>query len=324
MGFYGLILILGVTGLSATTAHSQTVTEADYYQIPLKLPEKAAVRQVILKTTQTRQNDQSETATFKGEYISRFTPDKEGYRVTKTTVSSNLILDGDVSDEKSADMQKLSAALADVGEITYIADPNLTPLRIADWPRLRRGIKQSMRKAGLMKQKQEAAFDALYERITPEAASELFLPEDGLLAIPRNLGLSLEKPYILESTIAAPFGGEPLRTRETLKLTRWDEAGQKAYLTYLSGPAKADLDAYAKAIQPELDTAARLDAEQYGLPYVAVNEVHLELSTRCNYEMSLKTGLVLRAACLSIRDVRIGEQIQSQRESWSMSESFVE
>lgn len=325
MGLRGFILIWLVTGLGTVSAQAQTkaVTDpGDYYQIPLNLPDKAAIRQVIHKTTQIRLNDQTETATFSGEYISRFTADKDGYRVTKTTVSSNLTLEGDVTDEKSDDMQKLSAALTDVGVITYVADANLTPLRIDDWPRLRRAIKQSMRKAGLMKQKQEAAFDALYERISPEVASELFLPEDGLLAIPRNLGLSLENPYVLESKIEPPFGGEALRTRETLKLTRWDEAGQKAYITYQSGPAKADLEAYAAAIQPELDTAARLDAEQYGWAYRPVTEVQLDISTRCNYEMSLQTGLVLRAACLSIRDIRVGDQIQSQRESWSMSESF--
>jgi|GEM_PF-2432198 len=324
MRFFRCIAV-AVLALGPVAAQAEApAPEAGYYQIPLDLPAGAAIRQVIHKTTQIRHNDQTETATFDGEYISRFAPVTDGYRVTKTTVASNLTFEGDISDEKKADMQKLSAALADVGEITYLADANLTPLRLDDWPRLRRALKQSMRKAGLMKQKQEAAFDALYERLSPEAASELFLPEDGLLAIPRHLGLRLEQPYMLESKIAPPFGGELIPTRETLKLTRWDEAGKKAYITYQSGPDPADLAAYATAIQPELDKAARLDAEQYGLPYSPVTDVQIEISTSCNYEMSLTTGLVLRAACLSIRDLRLGDRIQSQRESWSMQETLTE
>lgn len=323
MDFRGFVLIVALAVPGLWQAQAVAATPQGYYLIPLNLPQAAAVRQIVHKTTQTRHNDQSETATFEAEYISRYTPEAEGFRVTKTTVKSNLKLEGDVTDEKSADMQKLVAALADVGEITYAADVNLTPLKINDWPRLRRAIKQSMRKAGLMKQKQEAAFDSLYERLTPEAAAEIFLPEDGLLAIPRNLGLSLDKPYVLESKIPAPFGGTVLNTRESLRLTRWDEAAQKAYVSYQSGPSREDLDAYAEAITPELDTQAREEAERNGTPHSPITDVFVDISTRCNYEISLQSGLVRRAGCLSVRDIRIGGEVQSQRESWSMSESFI-
>lgn len=320
------ILIGMALPAAAQTPAPATPLEVDYRQIPLTLPDGARVRQVITKTTRTEQDGRIETGRFEGEYLNSFTPDKDGYRVTKTRVKSTFALSENIPSEGEthvADLKKMMDALSDIPEITYVADINLTPLRIENWPKLRGQIKKAMRGAGLMKARQEEAFDSLYDRVTPEGAAELFLPEDAMLSIPHNLGLSLNNPYRLDSKMPGPFGGDPLDARESLTLTLWDEAAQTAQITYESGPTREAMDAYAIAIKPVLEQIAQDEAKLTGTAPKAVGDVHLDIATRCLYEVSLKTGLVSRAECNSRRDVRVGDERQSQQEDWAMREELV-
>lgn len=310
-----IIMALGI-GVAAATAHAQPVQAVEYVQIPLTLPDGAQVRQTIRKTTRHTQNGQLRATTYSGEFLSSYTPDKDGYRVVKRTVASNFKLEGAQPSDDAAGLGKLMGVMAEAGDITYMADTNLTPLSIHDWPKFRARLKAAMRKAGLMKARQGDAFDALYEQVTPETAAEMFLPEDAMLAIPHNLGLSLNNPYRLDSQIPGPFG-DTLSASETLTLTTWDEKGRTAQITYDSGPSREALDAYVAAMRPRLEDEAKRNKN-----VAPVGEIALNISTRCLYTVSLDTGLVRQADCRSVRDIRVGDDVRSQHEEWVMSETL--
>ncbi|MDC7682580.1 hypothetical protein PQU92_04795 [Asticcacaulis sp. BYS171W] len=321
------ILMVLMACASAPFAQAQTQTSAPpvngagYLQIPLTLPRGAKVRQSIRKTTYSTHNGQVKTALYAGEFLNSLTPDKDGYRVVKTIVTSDFQVTGAALSDDDAGLEKLMGVMADVGGLTYLADANLTPLSLHEWPKFRARLKAAMRKAGLMKARQADAFDALYAQVTPEMAAEMFLPEDAMLAIPHNLGLSLNSPYRLDSKIPGPLGAT-LSASETLTLTGWDAKGRTAQITYESGPTRAALDTYAISVRPQLEQAARSEARRTRTATRPVGKIDLNISTRCLYTVSLDTGLVRQAECQSVRDITVGDDARSQREAWVMSETL--
>ncbi|ESQ79739.1 hypothetical protein [Asticcacaulis sp. YBE204] len=319
-------IVIAGTGLSGavyaeTTTATPPAPEARYLQIHLNLPAGAKIRQSIRKTTRSDHNGQVKTAVYTGEFLNSLTPVKDGYRVVKAILKSDFQVTGATLSDDDTGLEKLMGVMADVGGVTYQTDVNLTPLSLYEWPKFRARLKVAMRKAGLMKARQADAFDALYGQVTPEMAAEMFLPEDAMLAIPHNLGLSLNNPYRLDSKIPGPLG-DTLSASETLTLTKWDEAARTAQITYESGPTRKALDLYAVSVRPRLEQVARDEARRKRTAIQPVGEVRFTLSTRCLYTVSLDTGLVRQAECQSVRDIAIGTDVRSQREDWVMSESL--
>jgi len=166
----------------------------EYVQLPLTLPAGAQVRQTLTRTTQETNNGATVTATVTAEFLNRLTPHAEGFSVVKTRVKGDFRMEGEPADGNRAGVERLMQAASALNEVSYIADVNLSPLRIEQWPRLRNRLKNAMRKTGAIRARESEAFDALYGPMSPEETAELFLPEDAFLSIPHNLGLSLNNP----------------------------------------------------------------------------------------------------------------------------------
>lgn len=314
--------VWGAIGAPAAMAETPPAApvQIEYFQLRLTVPQGGRVRQTLTRTTHSDDNGKVVSSTLTAEFLSQLAPHEDGYRVVKTRVKGDFKIDSGSNGQDRADLEKLMQAAGALTEVSYIADINLTPLRIEQWPVMRNRLKAAMRRSGAIKAREADAFDAMYGPMTPEAAAELFLPEDALLAIPHNLGLSLNNPYRLDSVINGPFGGT-ISASETLTLTRWDETAGEAEVLYESGPTREALEAYALAIRPTLEKVARDAAKAEKTAPVPVGALVLQIGTTCRYRISLKTGLVVRAECQSLRDVRNGDDRRLHRETWVLGET---
>lgn len=297
-----------------------TPLQVEYYQLRLTLPPGAAVRQTLKRTTESETNGKVIRTRLEAEYLSQLSRHPDGYRIVKTLVNTAFKVEGAEADAERLELEKVMQAAAAIRDITYIADESLTPLRLENWPQLRNRLKAAMRRSGAIDAREGDAFDGLYGPMTAETAAEQFLPEDALLAIPHNLGLSLNNPYRLDSLINGPFGGT-ISARESLTLTAWDEAAGEAEVLYESGPTREALDAYALRVRPALEQAAARTARIRKTAPVPVGDIQLDIGTTCRYRISLKTGLVSRAECQSVRDIRQGDDRRRHRENWVLGET---
>lgn len=318
-----VVIAACIAGGMAATAWAETPAapvQVEYYQLRLTLPAGGAVKQTLTRTTQTETDGKVVTTRLNAEYLSQISRHPDGFRVVKSRLKNDFRVEGAETDTDRLELEKVMQAAASISDITYIADVSLTPLRLENWPQLRNRLKAAMRRTGAINAREGDAFDALYGPMTAETAAEQFLPEDALLAIPHNLGLSLNNPYRLDSRINGPFGGT-ISARETLTLTAWDEAAGQAEVLYESGPTREALDAYARQIRPTLEqTAARTARVRKKAP-VPVGDIRLDIGTTCRYRISLHTGLVSRAECQSVRDIGQGDERRLHRENWVLSET---
>ncbi|MFT3996828.1 MAG: hypothetical protein QM667_05420 [Asticcacaulis sp.] len=280
-----------------------TIVQVEYVQLPLNLPAGATIRQTLTRTTQQTVNGKMVSASFEATFLNRLKPHADGFSVTKTRVKGAFRMDGDPGAAEREGIERLMQAAGALNEVRYVADINLSPLRIEQWPQFRNRLKSAMRKSGALQAREADAFDALYMPMSAEIAAEQFLAEDALLSIPHNLGLSLNNPYRLDSMVDGPLGGT-LSAHETLTLTRWDPAAGIAEVTYESGPSDATLAAYAQARTKDKGA------------------VSLKLGTTCRYRVDLKTGLVPRADCKSVRNVSIGDDHRLRSETWVLQETL--
>ncbi|UDF03080.1 hypothetical protein [Asticcacaulis sp. AND118] len=322
--FRAAVIAACLTGVISAPAVAETAPPApvqiEYFQLRLTVPQGGRVRQTLTRTTHSDDNGKVVSSTVTAEFLSQLVPHEDGYRVVKTRVKGDFRIDSGSDGQDRADLEKLMQAAGALTEVSYIADINLTPLRIEQWPVMRNRLKAAMRRSGAIKAREADAFDAMYGPMSPEAAADLFLPEDALLAIPHNLGLSLNNPYRLDSVIAGPFGGT-ISASETLTLTRWDQTAGEAEVLYEAGPTREALDAYALAIRPTLERAALDTAKAEKSAPAPVGALALQIGTTCRYRVSLKTGLVVRAECQSLRDVRNGDDRRLHRETWVLGET---
>jgi len=275
----------------------------EYVQLPLNLPAGARVRQTLTRTTSNSDNGATVSATFTGEFLNQLTPHAEGFSVVKTRLKGDFHMEGEPADGNRAGVERLMQAANQLSEIRYVADINLSPLRIEQWPRFRGRLKSAMRKTGAIRARESEAFDALYGPMSAEEAADLFLPEDAFLAIPHNLGLSLNNPYRLDSVIPGPLGGT-VSSHESLTLTAWDATAKTAEVTYESGPTREALDAYLRQ-----HAATEGSAE-------------VDMGTTCLFRIDLNTGLVARAECRARHTLRTAQTQRARTETWVLEETL--
>lgn len=329
-----MIRMLGCSAVIAALVFTVPALAADdpnYHELPLQLGSSGKLKQIIT-LTKTKAGETTVTGGTTSEYVVAYTATDEGYLVKKTLRSIDT-----KALETTPDQAALLEGLAGrFSTISYTANDSLAPLRLEEFDAFKANLNATFKdilKLGKPLKPEETArietvLQSMFGNLTPESASELFLPTDTMMSIPRNVGLTLNSPLIGETEIQSPLGGPPIAARENLTLTKWDETKKQAHVTYTFTPEPASLKAYIKDFLPGFMKTA-------GAPDSAIAEFNAEIAkgatsdvltmtTICDYDMAIETGLIDKGVCTRTTSFTLGGKTQGKIERHDFSETRID
>lgn len=266
------------------------------YAAPLALPKPTRLEMVVVKTQEDIRDGKTVRGGSEVRYDKTIETREGGYRVTLKPTATKL------SDD-SPDRAKALAAMSGLMSrtIIYTADPSLQPLAIEDWPSMAIEIRKSM--AGLAGDNAEAAksMDAaasMFANMSAQQAAGLMLKEDGFLSIATNVELSPDKPAIAESLIPSPLGGSPIKGHVTLALQNVDKARGVAYLRWTQTLDPESVRASLAQLAQTMMARMGSDAAKPEVKTI-FEKISFDRTSRCDFEVDLKTGLPIKADCNS-------------------------
>lgn len=328
----GLALASGVSG-----------AEPGYHELLLNLEDHGTVTQHISITKEkTEGGITTALGTAETEFTLTFEATDDGYKVTKSLDHFDLtgLPDGPATPGEKAVMQTALQKVSQIAwPISYTADDSLTPVRIDNFDQILTRVRKGMGELLLSSvpkdaqtdpaqlQQAQHALDSMYGNLNADNATAVFLPDDSLLGMMHNLGLTLNQPVTQDIEIPSPLGGPNITGKLVVTLTSWDEANNSARVTYDQQPDPASLKVY-------LDTTLPMLMEQAGTPASEVTKYReslsdsktavppLTITTHCEFEYALDTGLVRKGDCLKTAGINMEGRSQSTREHKTMSESL--
>ncbi|MDC7682579.1 hypothetical protein PQU92_04790 [Asticcacaulis sp. BYS171W] len=336
-----LLLSIAASALFATSALAIDLPDPkspNYRELPLNIADKGTIYQTI-KTSKTEVRDgKTKVTSSHSRYRNDFTATDAGYKVKKTLVAFTVTgADGQTIDQnaKTPEAIFLKTLTGAFAELTYIGDEGLAPQRLEDWPNLwkstRALIGATLRADGKTPTPETEAqvmgmMDKMFGNLTPEQAAQTFLQPDTMIAMPHNLALEINKPLSADSEIIVPLGNYPLTVSETFVITHWNAAGNTAQVTYDYRPQPESLKAFMYEFLPKF-------LKDAGAPAAAIAEMEaamkanpgnvFDISTHCDYDMAIDTGLVRQGKCTRITTVSLMGQSSSKTEIYDFTESFV-
>lgn len=275
----------------------------NYHELRLKLGTSGKLKQVIT-LTRTRAGAPGDNS-ITSEYIISYIKTDTGFRVTKTLQSANAGALNATHDQGAV----LDSLAGRFSTISYVADDDLTPVRLEDWEGFKASLSttfKSILKAdkGLKPEvaaTMEAGLQPLLSNLTAETAPQLFLQTDTVMSTPRNIGLTLNIPVSAATEVQSPLGGRPIAAHESLTLTRWDEGQKQAHITYSHMLDPTSLKAFLMEAMPAiLKNAGLTDSDITEFSAELTNEKAkniLTMSTVCDYDIAIATGLIDKGAC---------------------------
>lgn len=334
MSYISTLLVAGF--LAATgPAMAQDLPDPDspaYRELPLMIEETGTIYQKVVARTVETKRGKTMDGSGETQYSQHYTYNDEGYTVFKKLISFKVLSNSQPEAAGAEAQAALLKMATTIGDVTYIADQSLSPLRIEDWPSVLANIKSAMGSMFTDDGEPELAdnankmIDSLFGNLTPEEAVGVFLPVDNMITMPHNIGLELNKPLIVESQVIIPFGNYPLDATEKMELSLYDEASNTARVTYLYAPKPESFSAFLIEFMPKVMT-------QMGAPEDAIKATTAEfttadpskfvdLTTRCDYEIAIDTGLVRKGICTKTTRITMSIESLTKIESWEFSESF--
>lgn len=309
----------------------------DYHELSLAIAQKGTIyRSIKVSKSETRDGN-AEHSTLDTRYRNDFTAIEGGYAVNKTLISLSITLpDGQTITDKSASPEAamMRSMIGGFTEMAYQSDESLSPVRIENWPALRdkarNAILQAFKTSGEeVPPDAEAAvsqlFDSVLGKLNPEQAAQLYLASDRLASIPHNTGLELNKPVVNEGIVNIPLGNYPMAMRNRLTLTEWNLTGNSAHLTYSFSPAPEAFKTFIVDFMPRF-------LKQIGMPDSDVKAMQAELtkdpkstfdlSTQCEYDVAIDTGLVRKGVCTDKSFISLMGQTMAKNATYTFSESF--
>lgn len=313
----------------------------DYHELTLAIEEKGTLyHSVKLTKTETR-NGSVKVSGSDTRYRNDFVLGDDGYAVKKTVISTVITLpDGQKIDDKSTSPEAvlMRNIIGSVSEMNFVADESLSPVRIENWPALRDRSKAAVLEAVKVAAKSAnekvpdevvqtltQVFDSVLGKLSSEQAAELYLKVDTLMALPHNVGLERNKPLAGEGTVNVPIGNYPMTMREAITLTEWNPERNSARLTYSYSPSPESLKAFFTDFMPRM-------LKQMGAPEKAIQEMQdalskdttgvFDMSTLCNYDMAIDTGLVRKGTCTQTTTVSMAGENMKKVEAYEFSESL--
>lgn len=274
-GFVSAIA-LGLSALSTPAA-------AQDFAVFIDLPKGATMDLVIEKTKGETRDGRTQppvTATFR--YRQTVTPQGDGYRVQQVMTGSVF----PAGHESSGDESRMLAAAT---EVAYVTDEALAPMSVLDWPATVDRMLNLVGKAepGGSQTANDQARKMVLD-MGPELGAEFLLKEQNLLAMPQMLGIDLGDPVEQQQQVPNPLGGPPIDSTFRVELVSVDKPLARAVIrsTQTLDPKSA-----RRSIEALMAT---LPVAKAGTP---TNDIHIERTTVCVYDMDMRTGLTAKVAC---------------------------
>jgi hypothetical protein len=315
----------------ATFATSPLSEAAEVRLLELDLGEKGRMKQTVVATRESVRNGESDIVKMETTYDLEYAldDDDETYTVRKNLAGFKILEPKEGLGE--VHMEVLTTLAGSVSNISFSADDSLSPLEIKDWDGLKRSMFEAIRKQfasvdaaeveGVLK-----GMDMLYAQLTPESAAQLFLPLDQLMSIPHNVGLILKQPVVADSQVEASFGDFMLDAKEKLELTAWDERRNRAHVVYDFAPTPQSMRTYITDFLPKLMRTMGLPEEEVaglGKQFKeGAADAIMSISTRCDYDIAIDTGLVASGICTSTRSVNLQGESNKKIDRYEFSEAF--
>ncbi|ESQ92393.1 hypothetical protein [Asticcacaulis benevestitus] len=313
--------------------------DPDYHVLPLALEESGKMLQHFTQTKSTTRGSVTQSGTGTADYSLVYAQTEDGYRVTKTLlkfaisdVTDPAIKEGMKDPAAAKMMENLTSALS---PLSYSADESLSPVLIEDWEgtkaRVMKAVNDMAASVGASPQEAaqlKQAMNAVYGQLTPETATGMFLETDRMMALPHNIGLSLNKPITATSQIQMPLGGQPIDAQVSIALISWNDAGNTAHVSYDYAPTPESLKTYLTTFLPTF-------MKQAGAPAAAIAELetamssaspddYMKITTHCDYDMAIDTGVVTKGVCDKIVAMNLMGEKGGSTERQVYSESFVD
>ncbi|CAL4866652.1 hypothetical protein MMA231_00895 [Asticcacaulis sp. MM231] len=312
--------------------------DPDYHNLPLALDKSGKMLQHFTQTKTTTRGGITQSGTGTSDYSLAYSETDDGYRVTKTLLKFSI---SDVTDPAIKEgmndpaaakmMENLTSALS---PLSYSADESLSPVLIEDWEgtkaRVLKAMDELMTSGGASPQEAaqlKQAMAVVYDQLTPETATGMFLEADRMMGLPHNIGLSLKKPITASGQIQMPLGGQPVDAQESIALISWNDAGNTAHVSYDYAPTPESLKAYLTTFLPTF-------MKQAGAPAAAITELKtamssaspddfMKVTTHCDYDMAIDTGVVTKGVCEKVVAMNFMGEKGGSTERLEFSESFV-
>ncbi len=302
-----------------------TATAATSHTLTLSLPAGAVVHQVFAKASVQTKGDVRMAGTGTVEYDAVIVPASKGYRVTKTVKGVTFNLDdatkAAIGAEGSKVMQAVSTATLQTPPV-FTADASLSPQRIENWDDLK--AKTTSLMTTMLGPQGESIASNMLGMFDADSAAGAFLKEDRYLAIPRETALALNTPVSSDSETAFLFGGT-VKAKESLTLTRWDDAAHAAEYDYGFVPDPASLQQAIAAVVPQLVArmgAAAGTADAKDEVDKVAKSMKVDMATHCHYLADTRTGLITKATCEVRSGVSVQGTSQMKVETYTLSEAL--
>lgn len=295
---------------------------SEAFTAPLSLPNPAHINMIVERTREDVRGGQAKAITSSTRYEKTVEPKGDGYRVILKPLETTL---PQVS--SLAEQAKLKAAMEGIANRTFVytADESLLPQAIEDWPSVVADIRKAMTTLVADAPEGRQALEAvlpMFERMSPEQAASMLLKEDAFLSLPINAELEPGKPRGYDDVLPNPLGGPPIKANGVVTLERIDKAKGVAVIRWTQEldpqSTRESMSLAIKAMVAKLGSQADKPEAR-----AAFENIKLERSNGCLYEIDLKSGLPLKADCDSkLRSTAPSGESSARNERWVITQTL--
>ncbi|EGF92733.1 hypothetical protein ABI_11700 [Asticcacaulis biprosthecium C19] len=313
---------------------ARMVAHPDFHVLPLDIGEDGKIRQTAKVTKSQTRAGKSQTVVLTSQATLDYRMEGEEFYVTRTLDTFDATSPDASASNLAESRDAVTNALGGIKSVRYVTDDSLRPTRIEDWPTFKTNIYalfdqlMGANPSPEIKAKSHQIADSLFGQLTAESAAGLFLSNETMLSIPRNIGLVLNEPLSADGQIAVPIGNTVLDARETLTLSQWNEAAGTAHVTYDYAPTPESLKAFVSDFLPRflksLDMPATARAEMDKQLAAGLSTSVMDMTTHCDFDVAIATGLVSAGTCVKTVAFQFGGESQKKVETFVFTETLAE
>ncbi len=284
---------------------------ASEYDAPINLPRGAKIDFTVQRSRSVGGMPAPLTMTFR--YRQELTPTKDGYRVRQRMTGMDI--PPEITGDERAQVEQTAAVAAD---LSYLADADLTPLRIEGWQGM---IDRMSALIGGKDGRLRAAARQSLGSMTPEAAADTLMQEQTMAAAAQYTQLDLGKPLSDALQLPNPLGGSPIEATYSIQLESLDRAAGRAVIVTRQA---LDLEAASRGLKQATEILVRRAAQEGRTLLGPPSDFRIERTRDCRSIMDTVTGLALNTDCTqTIKTLDAQMQPDTQVDRWVITQALV-
>jgi len=305
--------------------------DPDYHELVVHLPDSGKIVYSVSRDTTKEADGQKQSVSVSYVTESTFKRDQDAYHFLPKVTKAVLNNFNGMVPPAGVDTSGFTQPFVLIDGIGYAADDSLQPVSIDDTAALRQKLIGLMTKgltqqAGPGREKQiadaaENAAKATFDVLGAEGVAKGYVPDQTMLSWPHNAGLTLGHPTVTDAQVAFPLAGGTIKVNQTMSLESWAPDKDLAVVTWTSIPDPESLSAAVRSGASVLMAQLAGEAAEDGP--VDFGKFVVKADVRCRYEISIKTALVRKGDCTTVKGVSMADKGQMTTEHAVMSESLL-